>query len=65
MREALFFVPCCLPQQQPKKERKERKLQVTEKVSEVSERQTFVLSASDLIVVCSDTNLLDVFLVIR
>ncbi len=50
------------------KERKkrERKLKVTEKVAEVWMRQTFfVLSVSDLIVVCSDTNHLDVFLVIR
>ena len=66
MREALFLVPCCLPQQQPKKERKkERKLKVTEIVAEVWMRQTFVLSASDLIVVYSYTNHLDVFLVIR
>ncbi len=39
---------------------------MTEKVAEVWMRQTFfVLSVSDLIVVCSDTNHLDVFLVIR
>ncbi len=50
------------------KERKkrERKLKVTEKVSEVWVRQIFfVLSASDPIVVYSVNHHLDVFLVIR